>query len=40
MIIYAHMLDASSTYLGVDWFFYHEKHVLPTYLIDLAGRRR
>ena len=37
MIIYAHMLDASSTYLGVDWFFYHEKHVLPTYLIDLAG---
>ncbi len=37
MIIYAHMLDASSTYLGVDWFFYQEKHVLPTYLIDLAG---
>jgi len=37
MIIYAHMLDASSTYLGVDWFFYHEKHVLPTYLIHLAG---
>lgn len=37
MILYAHMLDASSTYLGVDWFFYHEKHVLPTYLIDLAG---
>jgi len=37
MILYAHMLDASSTYLGVDWFFYQEKHVLPTYLIDLAG---
>ncbi len=37
MILYVHMLDASSTYLGVDWFFYHEKHVLPTYLIDLAG---
>ena len=37
MIIYAHMLDASSTYLGVEWFFYHEKHVLPTYLIDLTG---
>ena len=37
MIIYAHMLDASSTYLGVDWFSYYEKHVVPTFLIDLAG---
>lgn len=37
MIIYAHMLDASSTYLGVDWFGYYEKHVVPTFLIDLAG---
>lgn len=37
MIIYAHMLDASSTYFGVDWFSYHEKHVIPTYLINLAG---
>jgi uncharacterized membrane protein len=31
------MLDASSTYVGVDWFDYTEKHVLPTFLIDLAG---
>ncbi len=37
MIIYAHMLDASSTYIGVDWFDYYEKHVLPTFLIDLTG---
>ncbi len=37
MIIYAHMLDASSTYIGVDWFSYYEKHVVPTFLIDLAG---
>jgi uncharacterized membrane protein len=37
LIIYAHMLDASSTYFGVDWFAYHEKHVVPTYLINLAG---
>jgi len=37
MIIYAHMLDASSTYLGVDWFAYYEKHVVPTFLIDLTG---
>jgi len=37
MIIYAHMLDASSTYYGVDWFFYYEKHVVPTFLINLTG---
>jgi len=37
MIVYAHMLDASSTFLGVDWFSYYEKHVVPTFLIDLAG---
>jgi len=37
MIIYAHMLDASSTYFGVDWFGYYEKHVVPTYLINLTG---
>ncbi|HWQ19882.1 MAG TPA: DUF63 family protein [Methanotrichaceae archaeon] len=37
MILYAHMLDASSTYVGVDWFGYYEKHVVPTFLIDLTG---
>jgi uncharacterized membrane protein len=37
MIIYAHMLDSSSTYIGVDWFEYYEKHVVPSYLIDLTG---
>ena len=37
MIIYAHMLDASSTYIGVDWFGYYEKHVVPTFIIDLTG---
>jgi uncharacterized membrane protein len=36
-ILYAHMLDASSTYIGVDWFGYYEKHVVPTLLIDLTG---
>jgi len=36
-ILYAHMLDASSTYIGVDWFGYYEKHVVPTIVIDLAG---
>lgn len=37
MILYAHMLDASSTYVGMDWFGYYEKHVVPTFLIDLVG---
>jgi uncharacterized membrane protein len=37
MVVYAHMLDASSTYIGVDWFGYYEKHVVPTALIDLSG---
>jgi uncharacterized membrane protein len=37
MILYAHMLDSSSTYIGVDWFAYYEKHVVPNYLIDLTG---
>jgi uncharacterized membrane protein len=37
LILYAHMLDASSTYVGVDWFGYTEKHVFPNFLIDLAG---
>jgi uncharacterized membrane protein len=36
-ILYSHMLDASSTYIGVDWFGYYEKHVVPTFLIDLTG---
>ena len=36
-ILLSHMLDASSTYVGVDWFEYREKHVVPTYLIDMAG---
>ena len=36
-IVYAHMLDASSTYFGVDWFSYYEKHVVPTFLINLTG---
>ncbi len=37
MIVSAHMLDASSTYFGVDWFSYYEKHVVPTFLINLTG---
>ena len=37
LILLAHMLDASSTYIGVDWMGYYEKHVVPSFLIDLTG---
>jgi len=36
-ILWAHLLDASSTFIGVDFMEYYEKHVVPTLLIDLAG---
>ncbi len=36
-ILYAHLLDASSTFVGVDYMGYYEKHVVPTFLIDLTG---
>ena len=37
LILFSHMLDASSTYVGVDLFGYVEKHVLPDLLINLTG---
>ncbi len=36
-ILFAHLLDASSTYVGMDWLGYYEKHVAPTFFIDFAG---
>jgi uncharacterized membrane protein len=36
-ILMVHMMDASSTYIGVDKLGYFEKHVVPTYLINLTG---
>ncbi|MCK5661690.1 MAG: DUF63 family protein, partial [Methanosarcinales archaeon] len=37
-IMWAHLLDASSTYAGLDVIgTYHEKHVVPAYLIELTG---
>jgi uncharacterized membrane protein len=36
-ILLVHMLDASSTLYGVDFLHYIEKHVVPTFMIDLAG---
>ncbi len=36
-IVFAHLLDASSTIVGIDMLGYYEKHVVPSYLIDLTG---
>ena len=36
-ILFTHLLDASSTFVGMDWLGYYEKHVAPTFFIDLAG---
>ncbi len=36
-ILFTHLLDASSTFIGMDWLGYYEKHVAPTFFIDLAG---
>ena len=36
-ILFVHLLDASSTFVGIDWLGYYEKHVAPTFFIDLAG---
>lgn len=36
-LLFAHLLDASSTYVGMDWLGYYEKHVAPTFFINLAG---
>ncbi|MFZ2410315.1 MAG: DUF63 family protein [Candidatus Methanoperedens sp.] len=36
-ILFTHLLDASSTFIGIDWLGYYEKHVAPTFFIDLAG---
>ncbi len=36
-IIWSHLLDASSTYFGVDFLGYREKHVVPAYLIEITN---
>ena len=37
MVIFAHMFDASATFVGIDFFNYWEKHVLPGFFINLTG---
>ncbi|CAD6491397.1 MAG: hypothetical protein EMLJLAPB_00136 [Candidatus Argoarchaeum ethanivorans] len=36
-ILAAHLLDASSTFVGIDMLGYYEKHVVPTWLINQIG---
>ncbi len=36
-ILFTHLLDASSTFIGIDWLNYYEKHVAPTFFINLAS---
>ncbi|AEH60349.1 Protein of unknown function DUF63 [Methanosalsum zhilinae DSM 4017] len=36
-LIWSHLLDASSTYIGIDFFGYQEKHVVPAYLIEVTN---
>ncbi|ODS39536.1 MAG: hypothetical protein A7316_05365 [Candidatus Altiarchaeales archaeon WOR_SM1_86-2] len=34
LIVFAHLFDASATSIGIEFFGYAEKHVLPRFLID------
>jgi uncharacterized membrane protein len=36
-LICGHLVDASATFTGIDFFGYIEKHVLPAFLITLGG---
>ncbi len=36
-ILWVHLMDASSTIAGIDFLGYYEKHVVPSYLIELTG---
>ncbi|MDR2944579.1 MAG: DUF63 family protein, partial [Methanosarcinales archaeon] len=37
IILASHLMDATSTVIGVEVFGYVEKHVVPAYLIELTG---
>ena len=36
-VLFSHFLDAAATFVGIDYFSYREKHVLPSFLIDITG---
>ncbi|MDD2666096.1 MAG: DUF63 family protein [Methanocellales archaeon] len=37
VILWAHLFEATSTFIGVDFLGYGEKHVLSTFMIDWSG---
>ena len=37
VIIWAHVFEATSTFIGVDFLGYGEKHVMSTFMIDYSG---
>ncbi len=37
VVVAGHLLDASATFVGIDFMGFSEKHVLPTALIDATG---
>jgi uncharacterized membrane protein len=36
-VIFAHMLDGSATFFGIDFYGFSEEHLLPDYLIGITG---
>ena len=36
-VLSAHIFDATSTFVAMDFFGYYEQHVLPTFLINMSG---
>ncbi|MFH1773491.1 MAG: DUF63 family protein [Methanobacteriota archaeon] len=37
IIIFAHLLDGSGTFIGMEYFGFSEEHIIPEMLINLAG---
>lgn len=37
ILFFAHFLDASATFVGIDFYNYTEKHVLPSFLIGISN---
>ncbi len=37
LIIFSHLLDGSATFVGINMFHFSEEHILPEFLINIAG---
>lgn len=37
IMVFGHMLDASATFIGVDYLGFYEQHVLPRFFFELTG---